>query len=405
MALTVDWNAKVISIPQSDLTFISGTLYDADTDAIRLQLKSIEAGEGIPFEDTHRHNTEVTIVGVTFARTIEIINGYSLQFTPDSQYTVRLTGSNNNFFDVANGVLVQNQVQVIPNNSAGLVVVNTGSGLSPEQDSNLNLIKFQDQKVYINTESLEVGDGSAREPFNTIADALDFAEASGIHQIILLADATLDRNFKGFRVSAIGLSSLDLGGQNVTNTIFKDVRLKGMSTTGAPTFSFSVNNCSLDDGLSGLAGGFVSSVITGNITGAPGLFSFFSQMSTSGLFNTPAISMPAGAAHDSVVEDITGCLTLKNFTRADHTMDICLNGCCLTIDSTCTLGSIVVTGTGHIVDDSAGVTIDSINLLTMPNIVKRTWEALVNDYAGVSGSFAEFIKKKLLTVSKFLGLK
>ena len=71
------------------------------------------------------HNTEVTVAGVTYARTIEIINGYSVTFTPDSQWTVRLAGSNNNIFDVENGVLNQNQVQVIPTNAAGLIKADT----------------------------------------------------------------------------------------------------------------------------------------------------------------------------------------------------------------------------------------------------------------------------------------
>lgn len=37
----------------------------------------------------------------------------------------QLEGSNNNIWDVENGILNQNQVQVIPTNSAGLIV---GSG-------------------------------------------------------------------------------------------------------------------------------------------------------------------------------------------------------------------------------------------------------------------------------------
>jgi hypothetical protein len=82
--------------------------------------------------DTHQHNTEVTIAGITYARTIEIINGYSLEFE-DGQYTVIIEGSNNNFHDVLNGILVQNQVQVIPTNSAGLQIVSVGSGLSTEE--------------------------------------------------------------------------------------------------------------------------------------------------------------------------------------------------------------------------------------------------------------------------------
>lgn len=122
MAITIDWPTGVISVPQADITFVSGTLYELDTDWFRLQLRSLEASEeGMPWATTHSHNTEVTVAGTTFARQIEIVNGYSVQFTPDSQWTVRLVGSNNNIFDVENGILVQNQVQVIPSNSAGLI--------------------------------------------------------------------------------------------------------------------------------------------------------------------------------------------------------------------------------------------------------------------------------------------
>jgi hypothetical protein len=127
VAITVDWPTKVISIPQSDLTLISGALYEADTEAIRLSLHSLSASEdGLPFQRIFNHNTAVTVAGTTFARTIEIINGYSIEFE-DGQYSVRLVGSNNNLFDVENGILVQNQVQVIPTNSAGLISVNLGS--------------------------------------------------------------------------------------------------------------------------------------------------------------------------------------------------------------------------------------------------------------------------------------
>jgi hypothetical protein len=140
MAITIDWATKVISVPQADLTFITGTLYEMDTDWFRLQLKALEASiEGMPFEDTHVHNTAVTVAGTTFFRTIEIVNGYSVEFTPDSQWSVRLANSNNNIFDVENGILVQNQVQVIAQNSAGGQVVETGvSGLTSEESSKLD---------------------------------------------------------------------------------------------------------------------------------------------------------------------------------------------------------------------------------------------------------------------------
>jgi hypothetical protein len=129
--ITVGWGTdQIIHIPKADLTIVGGTLYELDTDAFRLILKSLEddPAQGMIWPDTHRHNTEVTVAGVTYARTIEIINGYSVEFE-DGQYTVRLVGSNNNIFDVQGGILVQNQVQVIPTNAAGLIAVSTGGSI------------------------------------------------------------------------------------------------------------------------------------------------------------------------------------------------------------------------------------------------------------------------------------
>ena len=52
-----------------------------------------------------------------------------------------LVGSNNNLFDVENGILNQNYVQVIPGNSAGLIVKTSGSGLSTEEHDKLMQIQ------------------------------------------------------------------------------------------------------------------------------------------------------------------------------------------------------------------------------------------------------------------------
>lgn len=127
-----------------------------ETNQFRLDLKSIEdSEEGIPFDDTHvQLNTEVTIAGVTYARGLQIINGYSITFE-DGQYSVRLEGSNNDFWDIESGILNQNQVQVIPTNSAGLQIVTQGSGVT-EQDKidiatlvwNFNNVELQVDEIH-----------------------------------------------------------------------------------------------------------------------------------------------------------------------------------------------------------------------------------------------------------------
>lgn len=126
MAISINWPTKVISVPQSDLTLVSGTDYDLDVDQFRKDLRALEDDpEGMPFVRTHKHNTEVTLGGITYARTVEIINGYTVTFEDTgSPYSVNLVGANNNIQDVTN----LNDVSIRSQNSAGLI--NTDGGLT-----------------------------------------------------------------------------------------------------------------------------------------------------------------------------------------------------------------------------------------------------------------------------------
>jgi len=135
MAITIDYATKVISVPQGDCTLVSGTVYTMDTESVfRQTIMALLADEDhIWMDDVYDHATQRSVAGVTYARAISIINGYTIQFTPDSQWSVVLTGSNNDLWDVLGGILVQNQVQVIPTNSAGLVVAGTGGGATAQE--------------------------------------------------------------------------------------------------------------------------------------------------------------------------------------------------------------------------------------------------------------------------------
>jgi len=158
VAISIDWANKIISVPQADCTLVSGTFYRLPTETVfRAAVNDLmDDDEGMAYEDPISHNTEYTVAGVTYARKIEIINGYSVQFTPDSQWSVELTESNNNLWDVENGILVQNQVQVIPTNTSGLIsspaisriedivrgksIVNRDTGLMEIYDKDGNLL-------------------------------------------------------------------------------------------------------------------------------------------------------------------------------------------------------------------------------------------------------------------------
>lgn len=138
MAISVNPATFVITIPQADLTFVSGTLYTLDTEAFREELRAWEDDEeNIVFQKTHDHFTEYTVAGVTYARAIIMLAPYTIEFEDLGHpgYTVALTGSNNNIFEA--GIIVTNHNSVIGQNAAGLIVHSSGSGLSTEESEHL----------------------------------------------------------------------------------------------------------------------------------------------------------------------------------------------------------------------------------------------------------------------------
>jgi hypothetical protein len=125
--ISINWSTKVISVPQSYLTSLGGGKYELDMDQFRLDLKALEDDEaGMPYDRTHNHSTTVTLSGVTYARSFEIINGYTVDFE-DGTYQVVCTGANHNLGDVK----TVDNVSLLIGNSAGLIQVTSGSGVTP----------------------------------------------------------------------------------------------------------------------------------------------------------------------------------------------------------------------------------------------------------------------------------
>ena len=122
MAITLNHSTLVFTVPQSDLTPLGGTLYELNTETkLRADINALMDNENeIALTTPIRHNTEVVLAGVTYARTIEFINGYTITFSTEvAPYRVNLVGSNNNVTDVLN----LTDASVIPSNSAGLIQV------------------------------------------------------------------------------------------------------------------------------------------------------------------------------------------------------------------------------------------------------------------------------------------
>lgn len=123
MAFSYNFLTNVITVPQSDCTLVTGTFYRLPTKAVfKAQIDDFMASEqGMPFTHPLDHNPDYTVAGVTYAPKVEVVDPYSVEFSPNAAWSVELTESNNNIWDIEAGILTQNQVQVIPTNSAGLI--------------------------------------------------------------------------------------------------------------------------------------------------------------------------------------------------------------------------------------------------------------------------------------------
>jgi len=129
VAYSVDWIAKEITIPTTDLTLISGTRYSLDMADFLAEVRRLEwdptDGLWAPAIVDHT-NTRFDFAGVNYAPFDDLLNGYTVQFS-GVVTRVDLLGSNNDLIDV----LIVTGVSVVPSNSAGLQIVTTGSGVLP----------------------------------------------------------------------------------------------------------------------------------------------------------------------------------------------------------------------------------------------------------------------------------
>lgn len=117
MAYSVNWTTKVITVPVSDLTLVSGVNYTLDSEAFWREMRRLEwefseglyAPQAIEFVETQ------ILSGLAYSPIVKLINGYTWQ-TNGSNINVSLIGYNSNLLDFFNP---GNGVSVLANNSAG----------------------------------------------------------------------------------------------------------------------------------------------------------------------------------------------------------------------------------------------------------------------------------------------
>jgi len=358
----IDWEARIIHVPK-DYMLLTQTnpteIRELDLDTFRRDLKALEDDpDGMTFPDTHRHNTIVLLGGVTYARTIEIINGYTVTFE-DGQYAVNLVGANSNVGDVVN----VNQVSVRSANSAGLTY-------SKEVEDQ----SFLDGRVWIDivrgSSGTQFPKGTPSYPVNTYEDAESIVAQRNLpHRfhlkgvLNLLSNANLtDDNWLG--ADPVTSKMVFDGTQTCGATTFRKLHL-----IGAINGTFTMQDGILQN-MSNFQSDATNTGFIGTLTLPPSgslnpFYSFIQCFSLVPGTGTPVIDCNNHPNLMMQFREYTGGLEIRNYTDANNEMSIDLLSGHVTIDSSCTAGTIVVRGAGYITDNSNGaVNIVNLGLVT-----------------------------------------
>lgn len=351
MAITIDWPTKIISIPKADLLLVQSVpteIRELNIDTFRLALKDLEDSvDGMVWPNTHNNNPPVSVGGVSLARVVEIINGYTVTFE-DGQYAVNLSGANSNIGDVVN----VNQVSVRSANSAGLTY-------SKEVEDQ----SFTDSRIWINTiEGLpgtQFPRGTPGDPVDNLADAIIIIESRKLpHRLHLRGQLSLSPadNLDDYDIEGASaeLAQINFGGCSTQDLVISSI---GLSGTGSG--SILADTASAFSNINAFEGTMIDCGLKDTLTcGGAGPHAFINCYSLVSGTATPIIDCDDIPNFDLSIRNYNGGIEIRNYSGSGNTMTVDLSSGHLVLDSTCTAGTIVLRGVGKLTDNSSGVTLE-----------------------------------------------
>lgn len=235
----------------------------------------------------------------------------------------------------------------------------------------LNYSKQLQKSIWVNTEAAVNGDGSQENPYDNITSAIDRAEEDNIRTIYLIGDITLTRNFKNFYLIGIGVPEVDLNGQDIKNSQFSQVKLKGSFVNG--------NSIVVKDSLflqgAILAGYIEGCAFGGDLTCAPNSSVFIKDCASAiAGIGRPSISMHPTATSLLSIRGYSGGLNIFDCNQEQDRVTVEMSQGSLTFTTTCTAGIMVARGIGKFLDETNGAIVynEMVNQETVGQIADVT---------------------------------
>lgn len=387
MAYSVNWITRVITIPVSDMTLISGTEYDITATDFQSEVRRLEWDFGSLWADQILHwSDSKTLLGTTYAPFVEVINGYTVAFDVAAS-RVNLRGGNMNL--ASSAVLVNNGVLVIPNNSAGNTVSNFSQLSLDYKTVYLDPINGVDGSKHPagTTRKLAVKTYSAAYDLSELYSQESITITGGTDETFATVTVLATESVEGKHIIGDNRSAeIYLQGCDTSQSSFENMRVHGdfsgeAEISGDCTFSSTVTDPVVNNFKGKVKDSFINGVLQIDATATKTVW-FLRNYSNQEGIKRPTIDWN-GAAANPFIREHNGSFLLKNYTDANTDGSINMRYGIVFLDATCTGGVISIDGVGRLVDEATGLDIPTgtwngmtiVNKLENPSIVSQAvWE-------------------------------
>lgn len=334
------------------------------------------------------------VSGKSLGATFFLTNGWKIR-PPEEDCELNVIG--NLYDDLGGAVFVKTL------GAYNAMVIQTVSNLTDSQVVESELAKSLDYNgvVYYNETSTWSGTeypvGTVNHPVNNITDALLLCDKVGTKSIRIYGNLTIDRNIEAYCFQGMDSSScIFFNNRDVSLCTFNDAALYG-SMTG----SIRANTCVLDN-INGLSGEFNTCALKGVIRFANADSCFVQCFTKHGAVDSVTFDGTDIEAADVCFRAYSGSIHVTGFINTDAHLEFDFISGSVFIDSTNMNFGIICRGIAKIVNLSA-VTIDMSSTMSTSYVTETIFSTPMVQFTD-SNTFGGFVKNKLLTVAKFIGL-
>ncbi len=212
------------------------------------------------------------------------------------------------------------------------------------------------RSVFLNGAAVSNGNGYQGSPFNNFPDAIGALDDRNLTHIEILGNVTLDRNIDGYTITGENLPIFDMNNFSIGSTNFIKMVLTGTQNGGYPF----LETCGMQN-ATGVNGQSNVIALGGSIKVADGcnvLFNNVTPIAANSDIEVDFVNATTGAVD---FENAHGDFIVKNMTSPTDIFEINFLSGKITIDASCTAGTIIMNGTADWLNPeySGGATIEN----------------------------------------------